>query len=750
VPVRRSINAVLDRAAGEGEGWRGFRDGFKAEREALGARRGETLMANAVQKITLSPSRDIPFNKLVLAQTNVRRIKAGVSIEDLAASIARRGLIQSIHVRPVLDAGGEETGMFEVPAGGRRYRALEMLVNQKRLAKTASVPCVVGDSSGVILAQEISLAENIEHAPLHPLDQYRAFKDMLEGGMSEEEIAAAFFISTGAVKQRLKLTAVSPALLEIYADDGMTIAQLEAFAVSNDHTRQEQVWEAIKNNWSKEPYQIRRMLTENTVRASDKRAVFVGLERYKAAGGEVLRDLFQSDDGGWLQDVALLERLVTGKLQTIADEIASEGWKWIEVAVSFPYGATNGLRELEGAPIDFTSDEQATLDALRDEFDKLQAQYEEADELPDEVDQRLGEIEAAIKSLEARPVRFDPAEIARAGAFVSIDTDGALLVERGYVKPEDEAPMTPEGGNNAGVDGSDLTATGSVQRAVITIGGQPADPEEEEEDGNKPLPDRLIMELTADRTLALRDKLANDPATAFLAVLHKFVRDAFSRYSAQGVAMEVFVRGTVFPVQSEGLRDTTYARSIQARHEAWEKRLPTDVADLWDALSALTGTEQADLFAHCASFGVNALYEKADRYGNGAISPHGVQQRLADADHLARAVGLDMIDAGWRPTVGNYLGRVTKARILEAVREGAGERAGQLIDHLKKGDMAKEAERLLADSGWLPEPLRLLDVDVEAVETNTGDEDQALPEFLAGDSDVALLDQREKQLDAAE
>ncbi|RWE76453.1 ParB/RepB/Spo0J family partition protein [Mesorhizobium sp.] len=706
-------------------------------------------MANAVQKITLSPSRDIPFNKLVLAQTNVRRIKAGVSIEALAESIDRRGLIQSIHVRPVLDAEGKETGMFEVPAGGRRYRALEMLVTQKRLAKTAPVPCVVGNPSGPIAAEEISLAENIEHAPLHPLDQYRAFKDMLEKGMSEEEIAAAFFISTNVVKQRLKLTTVSPALLDVYAEDGMTIAQLEAFSVSNDHARQEQVWEAVKNSWSKEPYQIRRMLTENTVRASDKRAVFVGLESYEAAGGEVLRDLFKSDDGGWLQDVPLLERLVTEKLQMKADEIANEGWKWIEVAVSFPYGATNGLRELEGTPIDLTGDEQATLDALREEFDKLQAQYEEADELPDEIDQRFGEIEAAIKSLEARPIRFDPAEIARAGVLISVDTDGTLLVERGFVRPEDEAPATPKSDSDPGVDGSQVEATGSVLRAVITIGGQPADTEDDDEDGIKPLPDRLIVELTADRTLALRDKFANDPAIAFLAVLHKFVRDTFSRYSAQGVAMEVFVRGVVFPIQSEGLRDTIYARSIQARHETWEKRLPIHVADLWDALAALTGTEQAELFAHCASFGVNALYERADRYGNGAFSAHDVQQRLAAADHLVRAVGLDMAAAGWRPTVGNYLGRVTKARILEAVREGAGERASQLIDHLKKGDMAKEAERLLADTGWLPEPLRLVELAVEAGDTNAG-EDEALPEFLAADTDVALDDQEEGQLDAAE
>ena len=100
-------------------------------------------MATAVQKITLSSSRDIPFNKLVLSQSNVRRVKAGVSIEDLAASIARRGLIQSISVFPVVDAEGNETGMFEVPAGGRRFRALELLVKQKRLAKVSPVPCVV-------------------------------------------------------------------------------------------------------------------------------------------------------------------------------------------------------------------------------------------------------------------------------------------------------------------------------------------------------------------------------------------------------------------------------------------------------------------------------------------------------------------------------------------------------------------------------------------------------------------------------
>src|SRR5215470_5844555 len=103
-------------------------------------------MAKAVHKITLSPSRDIPFNKLVLSQSNVRRVKNGISIEQLAESIAQRTLLQSLNVRAVVGGDGRETGMFEVPAGGRRYRALELLIKQKRMAKTEPVPCVVRDA----------------------------------------------------------------------------------------------------------------------------------------------------------------------------------------------------------------------------------------------------------------------------------------------------------------------------------------------------------------------------------------------------------------------------------------------------------------------------------------------------------------------------------------------------------------------------------------------------------------------------
>ena len=233
--------------------------------------------------------------------------------------------------------------MFEVPAGGRRYRALELLVKQKRLAKTAPVPCIVSEAGGEISAEEDSLAENVHRVALHPLDQFRAFQTLREQGRSEEDIAAIFFVSVNVVKQRLRLAAVSPTLLDVYADDGMSLEQLMAFSVTADHARQEQVWENVNKSGYDEPYQIRRLLTERAVRASDKRARFVGLAAYEAAGGSVLRDLFEEDGGGWLQDVALLERLVTDKLRTEAETIAAEGWKWIWMSPpAFPTATITG------------------------------------------------------------------------------------------------------------------------------------------------------------------------------------------------------------------------------------------------------------------------------------------------------------------------------------------------------------------------------------------------------------------------
>lgn len=703
--------------------------------------------------IEFSRSRDIPFNRIRLSDSNVRAIAVEDGLDELTHDIDRReDLVMGLNVRAILDAEGNETGDFETPAGGRRFRAITRLVEAGRFPVDGLVPCLVKKPNAKTSAVDDSLAENIVRLALHPLDQFKAFRRMVDDGMSKEEIADAYRTTPRYVTQRLRLAAVSPVLLDVYARNEMSLVLLEAFTVNPDFARQEQVWERICNSWQKEPWQIRRMLTETTVPSTEKRARFIGMEAYEAAGGPVLRDLFSADDSGWLEDVALLDKLVAEKLKVMADEIAGRGWKWIEAAVELPYGYANGLRKIAGQTQEFTDDEHAIREALRNEYDELESEYSEADELPDAVDQRFSEIETALSALEDRPTIFDPAEIARAGVFLSLDLNGELVIDRGYVRPEDEAPLVAGGEDGdeqvEGAVAGDGEGRGLAQPTAIMIGGQPVDAEDEDDEVIKPLPERLIVELTAHRTLALQEALADKPHVAMTALLHRLVMQRY-HYSAPKGCMEVSVGQQFFSTQGADLKDSPSAKARTERSENWEADLPADESALWDWIAALDDASRMALLAHCVSYGVNALYERPSPYSGSGVSQHGLDCRLAAADRLARATGLDMVnDAGWRPTVENYLGRVTKARILEAVREGAGDRAASLIEHLKKGDMAKEAERLLADTGWLPEPLRIADLggDAAPIEADV----DALPAFLASDDEDAAVAVEEHHLVAAE
>ncbi|OWV98854.1 ParB/RepB/Spo0J family partition protein [Rhizobium sp. R693] len=702
-------------------------------------------MAQAIQKITLNAGREIPFNKLVLSQQNVRKTKAGISIEELAEDIAHRGLLTSLNVRAEVDGDGNETGIYRIPAGGRRYRALELLVNQKKLSKTAVIPCIV--SKGDTLEVEDSLAENVSRVDLHPLDEFRAIMTLREQGLDEEEIAARFHMSVATVKQRLRLASVSPRLLDVYANDEMKLGQVMAFSITNDHVRQEQVWDTISRSHNQDAYYIRRMLTETAVRASDRRAVYVGIDVYEAAGGVVMRDLFEQDNGGWLQDPALLEQLVLEKLTAEAETLkAHEGWKWVEAAFDFPYGHNSGLRRFYGERVEYSEEELARHETLKAEYDKLDAEYAEAESYSEETEARLEELGNALDALNDRPYVFDSRDVARGGAFISLGADGGPRIERGFVRPEDEPVAEPQTGDAdyGDSDGHGETETGATSaNGGISVNGKPVGIEEPEEDDGKvrPLSDRVIEDLTAARTVALRDALANDPVMAFIAALHVAVLKIFYRYGADS-CLEITLQHTAFS-QTQGLGDTIWAKEIEQRQESWGYDLPGNADEVWNYLIALDQDSRMALFAHCVSLSVNTTVQ----------AWNWRTKETAHAMQLAHSLGFGMVAAGWTPTVDNYLGRVTKAHILQAVREAKGEQSAQLIDHLKKPDMAREAARLLEGSGWLPEVLRLPVDQISGETTQAADFD--LPAFLTVDEEAegAATDPTEgdgEHLEAAE
>jgi ParB family chromosome partitioning protein len=497
------------------------------------------------------------------------------------------------------------------------------------------------------------------------------------------------------VRQRLRLGAVSPKLMAIYREGGLALDQLMAFAVSEDHTRQEQVYDQLSFNRS--PSVIRRAMTEAKVPASDRRAIFVGTEPYGEAGGTILRDLFTEDGGGWFEDVALLDRLAAERLDAIAADVRDrEGWKWAVAALDYPHG--HGMRRVYPHPVERSDADRAQIEALAAEYDALVSQWDALEDLPPEVEARFKAIDAALDAF-GEGTAYDPDEVARGGVFVVLGHDGQARIERGLIRPEDEPP----------VEEGEAEATADVKGEGEAGGGELAPDEAEPEDEDAaPLPERLVLDLTAYRTVGLRDAVAGDPTLALTALAHALALRAFYPPYEQASCVEVKLVSAYLDRHAPGVSDSPAGRRIAERHEAWAARLPREASEVWDCVSAFGAGDLMDLLAHCVSLGISAVRNPLDR--RPAAWDH--------ADRLARAAGLDMTTT-WTATAERYLARVTKARILEAVAEARGAEVAERISDLKKTEMVETAEVLLAGTGWLPPLLRTAkaDASVEAAQS---------------------------------
>lgn len=660
--------------------------------------------------INLAAATSIPLSRLALSPANVRQTQATLSIDALAESIARRSLLQSLSVRPVLDESGAETGRYEIQAGGRRYRALQLLVAQKRLDPDAPIPCIIKTSG---LAEDDSLAENSDREALHPLDQFRAFQVLRKRGLSEDEIAAAYAVTPAVVRQRLRLAAASPVLLEAYAQDELRLEALMAFCLSEDHARQEQLWGMIQaGQLGAQPYAIKRLLTEDKVEADDKRALFVGQKAYIAAGGTISRDLFDEEDEGYFDDPALLNTLASEKLAAACTALLSQGWKWAESTLESPYAIRSRMRRLPAEQPPLTQDEQTAYDVLSAQYDALIEEYDEDAEDFDAQRAQLESIGALIAAIDDRPPLFDEADKARAGVLLSISHEGKVSIDYGLLRPEDDDAIEDETAGSEHEGGSEMSK--SDEETMGSNGSSSAAPDEDDRGSPK-----LIHDLTAYRTTALQQRLSEEPEIALVAVLHAMVLSVF--YSGRGATC---LQITVTPYTSRlvpGLDDWKPTAALQTAHDAIEAQLPHHPAKLWSHLLTSTADDRAALLAYCAARSIKAVRES---------HAYGAQRSLMQADQLAATLALNMRASGFEPTVENYFGRITKAQIIESVREARGSSTAQLIDHLKKPDMAKEAARLVQGTGWLPPILRGQTAPQSENSSEPETSPAALPAFL--------------------
>lgn len=611
----------------------------------------------------------IPLSQLRPSSRNVRK-SGGASIPELASSIARVGLLQNLTVTASSD--GEH---YEVVAGKRRLAALKLLAKRRKLAKTHEVPCLlVPDAS----ARTVSLTENVQREAMHPGEQFEAFAALVAEGRPVEDIAADFGVTPLVVQRRLKLANVSPRLLADYRADTVTLDQLMALAITDDHTAQEAAFYDAPQ-WQRSAQALREHLTEREIDATrDALARFVGIETYEAAGGGVRRDLFSDDTRGvFLSDAALLDTLARDKLAAAADSARAEGWAWVETVPRITSAELHGFQRArrdrrtpnksEAKRIAKLQSRQQAIDDKLNADDAEDIAEEEAAPLYEESDKLGAEIDIIEQSL----LVFAPEVLTMAGAIVAVDHAGEIAIHRGLLREGEAKALRAQ-------ERQGMQAGGDSEGEAL----QPTTPN---------ISEKLARRLSAHRTAALQAEVARHPQVALVAVVHRLaLRVVVDGYRSDDSPINI----SASPQDGLDTFAPDVAQSpaligLREVRQAWAARLPSDPDALFAELLALPQQELLSLLAVCVATTV------------GAVTP---REDTLPATALAQAVGLDM-HQWWTPTAEGYFAHVSKAKAIEAVQVFAPEHAARLAK-LKKNDLASEAERLAVGTGWLPVMLR--------------------------------------------
>lgn len=636
----------------------------------------------------------IALSKLVDAPENVRKTNTQAGHDGLKASLLADGVLQNLVVYDM------ENGKFAVTAGGRRRRALAALAKEKKIAKTYEVPCLVKPRDEAVA---LSLAENVEREDMHPADEFEAFAALIDQGRTVEDVAARYGVTPAVVERRLKLARVAPAILTAYREDRMTLDAVMGFTVSEDHAEQQRVFDEIEARGGRfDRAGVVRMLTHQKVATDDKRFLYVGEDAYLAAGGTISRDLFDAEGGGYADDSGLLDRLALAKLAEEAPALLAQGWKWIEPSLDYDYSTGRGFARIHTRYRPLSAEDEARSQALAARLDEIAEETGGTEPHDEALAEECERIEAELEEIEARQHAYDPAEMALAGGWLTLDNDGTPSPELGYVKREDVQALDALRQARMEADEADGEADADE--------GDEAEVEDEEAGGELyPVPspadtaglsDALLTDLHAARTVALRLELTERPDLALRAVAHALAGRLIA--SGNGV-LTVAASQTYIPAIA-----ATHCPSdepLKARIGHWRLRLPGRADQLWPAILRLDDDSVLDLIAVCAAMSVDATYSKG---GEGAQ-----RRRMEHADQLAQALDLDMTKH-WTATGETFFGRVSKDMIREAVAEAAGPEAAEGLAKMKKAEMVAEAAKLTAGTGWLPKPLRNTDAAVPA------------------------------------
>ena len=637
--------------------------------------------------------KSIPLNRLVASPRNVRRATDDQADRQLEADIAARGLLQNL----VVTAIAKPRGSFAVEAGGRRLRALQALAAQGKLPKTYEVNCLVLDDAPAAV-QEASLAENFQRLSMNPADECLAFQALIEQGADAEGIARRFGLTVRFVEGRLRLAGLAPVVFAALGAGEISLDVAKAYAASSDQDRQAYVFEQMGRGYGgSHPDSIRRMMTQASVSASDRRALFVGADDYLAAGGRIERDLFADETEARWPDVALLERLAGEKLQTLAEAARAEsGFAWVRPTLErwISYADTEGLRRVPVEPAPLSDEESALLESLEEQIGEqvsLLEDEETSDEARAEAEAAIRDLDARIDAITDKPPVVDVALLTEVGAFLMLDERGCARLDSGrYVAAGAAGDGAKEGG-----DGADPDAP-----AAAGAPGAAAEPKRAN------LSQRLFDELAIQRRDILGAHVAADPAFALDLAIFLMV-DPGDGYCAEKDGSSLRAAPPSDPIVGFKTPEAAATAALVTAGEKLDRGwcAGDSRAQRLDVFRALPATARMAWLGHAVARTLEASLNLA---GPRACAFH---------DHLGALLGID-VARWWRPTGANYFDRVPKSMALEALAEVGGPAFAALYSGMKKAELAQSCERVFAGEviaeaevkqaalAWVPEAMR--------------------------------------------
>ena len=372
-------------------------------------------------KITVTEAR-FALESLTLSPLNPRQDVPEADVIELAESIWTAGLIQN------LSGLADATGGAEIVAGGRRLRALQYLaVQHPDMAETRPELAnpLVNLAPDRTTGEAWALSENIARRALHPAEEIRAYGKMEQGGSTPAIIARAFAVTEKHVYRRLALAHLPAPVLDALRADEISLSNAAAFTISDDEKRSLEVLEQVRGDGVSD-HNIKRMLKPDAVRGTDRRAIFVGEDAYKAAGGRIGGDLFA--DESLFDDPETLDKVFGEKLDAAATLLTGKGWKWAE-AITESY---IGYHTIEDRKFERIYAEQGDLtEAETERYDEL-AELAEAEVLDEAGEAELAALQEKLDGM------FSADQKAVSGVMVYVDRDGRLQGYEGLVAREDK------------------------------------------------------------------------------------------------------------------------------------------------------------------------------------------------------------------------------------------------------------------------------------------------------------------------